>query len=177
MIAPENRFVFGYGSLIWRPGFTFVAAYPALLRGLHRSLSVISHHHRGTEAHPGLTFGLIPGGSCRGMAFEVEPHLWDQTRTYLREREQVTSVYLERECKVTLADGRSVPALTYIVDVHHPHFAGALDVARQADLVRNAIGQSGPNIEYVLNTVQHLAAMGISDRLLAELAELLLVAR
>lgn len=167
------RWVFGYGSLIWNPGFRFARSQIALLRGAHRSLCIYSTHHRGTPDRPGLVFGLVHGGSCQGMAFEVSHEDWDEVRQYLRDREQVTSVYREVFRPVRLADGRSVPALAYVVDEQHLQYAGRLAVEEQLRLVRDSHGTSGPNIDYVVNTADHLEQLGIHDRGLLELARLI----
>ena len=117
--------------------------------------------------------GLDEGGACRGLAFRVAPELSDPTLTYLREREQVTDVYVETTRPVSLLDGsgRELEAVCYIVDRGHPQYAGRLSLDRQAELVRSAIGQSGANIDYVLNTVRHLEEAGIHDVELAALAQ------
>lgn len=163
------HWVFGYGSLIWNPGFAYVSAHLGLLRGAHRSLSIISHHHRGTVERPGLVFGLTRGGSCRGMAFEVAPADWPTVRAYLEEREQVTSVYRDVMRPVTLADGRRVAALAFVVDESHDQFAGLLSPEQQLAMVRNGVGISGRNIDYVVNTARHLAQLGIRDHALMAL--------
>ena len=106
----KNPYVFGYGSLIWNPGFEFVHSERALLRGAHRSLSVYSHRHRGTVERPGLVFGLSRGGSCVGVAFEVEASKWPEVFDYLQAREQDRGVYRETVREVTLAsDARLAP--------------------------------------------------------------------
>lgn len=166
-----SRWVFGYGSLIWNPGFAHLGAHPALLRGAHRSLCIYSHLHRGTPERPGLVFGLVPGGSTRGMAFEVAEADWATVRDYLREREQANNVYREAWRPVVLGTGRVVPALAFLVDLGHAQYAGRLPLETQRDLVRDAVGNAGPNVDYVRNTVQHLGRMGIRDRQLAMLAE------
>lgn len=168
-----THWVFGYGSLIWNPGFRFAGSQIALLRGAHRSLCIYSTHHRGTPDQPGLVFGLVRGGSCQGMAFEVTHEDWIAVRDYLREREQVTSVYREVVRPVQLADGRSVPALAYLVDESHIQYAGRLAVEEQLRLVRHSAGSSGPNTEYVVNTAEHLERLGVRDRGLLELVRLL----
>lgn len=155
--------IFGYGSLMWRPGFEFEESQEARLHGYHRGFCVYSHVHRGTPERPGLVLGLDRGGSCRGMAFRVAPENQEATIAYLRAREQVTMIYLEREVPLALADGRKVRALTYIVDRQHRQYAGRLPLAQQVRLVRQGVGQSGPNPEYVANTVGHLEEMGIVD--------------
>lgn len=171
--SAATHWVFGYGSLIWNPGFAHVSAQQGLLKGAHRSLSIISHHHRGTVEQPGLVFGLTRGGSCRGMAFEVASDDWDNVRAYLQEREQVTLVYRDVMRPVHLADGRSVSALAFLVDERHEQFAGHLDLEQQLAMVRAGVGLSGRNVDYVLNTARHLASLGIRDRQLMALADIL----
>lgn len=167
-----THWVFGYGSLIWRPGFSFIRQAPALLNGAHRSLCIYSHRHRGTEAQPGLVFGLVRGGSCRGMGFEVEDRLWPEVVDYLRERELDKGVYRETLRPIHVGDD-VVDALTFLVDESHAQYAGRLEIAEQARLVRAGYGESGPNTEYVLETAKILKSMGIHDRYLDELVEAL----
>src|SRR5690242_156922 len=124
----KNPYVFGYGSLIWNPGFEFVHSERALLRGAHRSLSVYSHRHRGTAERPGLVFGLSRGGSCLGVAFEVAASDWETVLAYLQAREQDRGVYREVRREVTLTGGQRVLALAYLVNERHPQFAGHLPV-------------------------------------------------
>jgi cation transport protein ChaC len=162
--------VFGYGSLMWRPGFAHVETRMARLNGYRRALCVSSHVHRGSPDRPGLVLGLDRGGSCLGLAFRVPGNLRDEVITYLRERELVTSVYLERTLPVRLRDGGIVAATTYIVDRHHVQYAGRLDAADAARTVSGSVGQSGANEEYVLNTVAHLRALGIRDHWLEDVA-------
>jgi cation transport protein ChaC len=162
--------VFGYGSLIWRPGFAHVETQRARLHGYRRSLCVYSFVHRGTRERPGLVLGLDRGGSCVGLAFRVPGELRDEVIAYLRERELVTNVYLERLLKVRLAGGGTVDAVVYIVDRLHEQYAGALDAAEAAAVVRGAVGQSGINEDYVLSTLEHLEALGIRDHWLEDVA-------
>lgn len=171
----SDFWVFGYGSLMWRPGFAYVGHAPALLRGLHRNLCVYSHVHRGTPEQPGLVLGLDRGGSCHGLAFQVAPERWSATVDYLRAREQVTMVYKECRRTVDLLDGsrRRVSALCYVVDRRHPQYASRLSLEEQIACVRGGAGQSGANRDYLLNTLSHLAEMGISDSRLETLAKAL----
>jgi cation transport protein ChaC len=155
--------VFGYGSLMWNPGFSHRRSLRGTLRGAHRSLCVYSWVHRGTEERPGLVFGLDRGGACRGLAFEVDPADRDPVVAYLREREQVTSVYIETLRPVRLEDGRVVRALTYVVDRAHRQYAGRLPHATMIDIVRHAAGRSGRNPDYVRSTAAHLLQLGIRD--------------
>jgi cation transport protein ChaC len=168
--APD-LWVFGYGSLIWRPGFPFEESVGARLRGYHRSLCVFSHVHRGTPERPGLVLGLDRGGICRGLAFRVAAPHAQETIAYLRAREQATSVYIERRLRVTLEDGRQVPALVYVADRRHLQYAGRLPPETLLELVRHGRGSSGENPDYVLRTQEHLRKMGIFDPVLTELAQ------
>ena len=156
--------VFGYGSLIWRPGFAHVEARRALLHGYRRSLCIYSHVHRGTPQRPGLVLGLDRGGSCIGLAFRVKDDLHDEVIAYLRAREQVTNVYLERRLNVRLEGGGKAEAVAYVADRTHPQYAGALEAVDAARIVAGAAGQSGPNVAYLSSTVEHLQALGIRDR-------------
>lgn len=158
--------VFGYGSLIWRPGFEFAEESRALLHGRRRSLCIYSWVHRGTRERPGLVLGLDAGGSCAGIARLVRASQREAVIAYLRERELVTDVYLERWLPVALADGRRVEALTYVVNMASPQYAGRLAVGEIAGLVSGASGLSGPNDEYVINTLHSLERLGIRDRTL-----------
>ena len=169
----EDLWVFAYGSLIWRPGFTFRERVPARLTGAHRALCVLSHVHRGTPERPGLVLGLDHGGTCRGIAYRAPAAERAATLAYLRAREQVTKVYREVVRPVSLL-GREqprVPAVCYVVDRGHPQYAGRLDLKEQLHLVRQGHGQSGANRDYVLATVQALESIGLRDRDLHLLAE------
>lgn len=159
----DEFWVFGYGSLMWNPGFAFDARTQARAFGYRRALCVRSFVHRGTPDRPGLVLGLDRGGSCRGVAFRVPPPDREAVLDYLRKRELVTHVYLERHLPVALEDGRQVKALGYVVDRAHPQYAGALDVEEAAHIVHVSTGQSGPNHTYVANTVAHMQEMGIRD--------------
>jgi glutathione-specific gamma-glutamylcyclotransferase len=168
--ANEDLWVFGYGSLMWRPGFEHLERVPARIVGLHRALCVYSFVHRGTPEKPGLVLGLDRGGGCRGIAYRVAAARREATLAYLREREQVTKVYLETMRRVTLASGEA-NAVVYVVDRGHPQYAGRLDLERQLQLVRQAHGLSGANVDYVLATVAEIEAQGCRDRGLHLLAE------
>ncbi|MDE2330412.1 MAG: gamma-glutamylcyclotransferase [Bradyrhizobium sp.] len=170
-----DLWVFGYGSLMWRPGFEFVERVPARLIGEHRALCVYSFVHRGTPEKPGLVLGLDRGGACRGVAFRVAGKLRVDAVNYLREREQVTSVYREVSRSVWLENEprRRVSALTYVVDRGHVQYAGRLSFAEQLRYVRQGHGQSGNNRDYVLSTVGAIEAAGFRDFPLHRLAQML----
>lgn len=163
-----DLWVFGYGSLMWNPGFAHASSMAAMTYGYRRALCVRSYVHRGTEAAPGLVLGLDRGGSCRGMAFEVAASDRASVIAYLRERELVTHVYKERLLPLVLADGRRVSALGYVIDRAHVQYAGALKADEAALIVAHARGRSGENVDYVMNTLEHLRAMKIRDHWLEE---------
>ena len=170
--APDREFwVFGYGSLLWKQGFPVAEARRARLAGYTRGLCILSQVHRGTPERPGLVLGLEPGGSCEGMAYRVEEAHREDTIAYLRERELVTHVYLERTLPVRLVDeDREVRCLSFVVDPTHQQYAGDLCVEEAAARVSGARGQGGPNEEYVLNTVGKLNEIGIRDERLEAIA-------
>lgn len=159
----RDLWVFGYGSLMWRPGFEYLERIEATLFGYHRAFCVYSYVHRGTPERPGLVFGLDRGGSCRGIAYRVAADMADEVRRYLIAREQVTMVYLEARRKIRLADGRVECGLCFLVDRGHEQYAGKLDFIEQVRLIARSSGQSGPNWEYLANTISHFDAMGIPD--------------
>jgi glutathione-specific gamma-glutamylcyclotransferase len=167
----EELWVFGYGSLIWRPGFDYLERGIAQLHGFHRSLCVYSHSHRGTIERPGLVLGLERGGSCYGMAYRICESKRVETLKYLQEREQISFVYIEKYQGVKLQDGRKVMALTYVVDPKHPQYTGKLTLEQQLLFVRQGEGKSGKNPDYVINTVKALAELGVKDLRLQALAK------
>ncbi|MFN3656771.1 MAG: gamma-glutamylcyclotransferase [Pseudolabrys sp.] len=168
-----DLWVFGYGSLIWRPGFDYLERRTARLVGAHRALCVYSFVHRGTPEKPGLVLGLDRGGNCRGIAYRVTAGKRAETLQYLRGREQVTMVYREARRAVWLDDDpkQRVEAVCYMVDRGHEQFAGRLTLEQQLHHVRQGHGRSGNNRDYVLETVQALEKLGFRDRELHLLAE------
>jgi cation transport protein ChaC len=167
-----DLWVFGYGSLMWRPGFAFKERISARLIGLHRALCVFSFVHRGTPERPGLVLGLDRGGMCRGVAYLVSASKRAETIAYLREREQVTSVYLETMRQIELEDAarRRVRALCYIVDRSHVQYAGRLTMDESLHLIRQGRGSSGANPDYVVETVRALEELGYREGELHRLA-------
>lgn len=155
--------VFGYGSLMWRPGFAFMESRPALLRGYHRSFCVYSHHYRGTPEHPGLVLGLARGGSCRGIAFRVDRANEPSVKSYLDERELVSYAYTPKTVTVSLIEG-PVRAYTFVANTAHDQYAGDLGVERSAEIIMNAQGVAGLNRDYLINTVRQLEKEGFTDK-------------
>jgi glutathione-specific gamma-glutamylcyclotransferase len=172
-MSVEPLWVFGYGSLMWNPGFAWVERLPATLPGFARTFCMRSVHHRGTSESPGLVLALDPAPeiSCRGLAFRIPEGEKGGTLQYLRERELISSAYVEQTHRVNLDDGRAVVALTYVVDTTHVQYCGGLDLETQAQIIAKAAGGRGPNTEYLWNTVTHLGELGIEDLELFWLSE------
>jgi glutathione-specific gamma-glutamylcyclotransferase len=167
----DDIWVFGYGSLMWNPGFPYAEKQAATAHGVHRRLCVYSTHYRGTPEKPGLVMGLLRGGCCHGVAFRVRGPDVPATRAYLSEREQISKVYHEVFRPVRLRDGRTVPALCYVVDQKHRQFAGRLTAEEQLGMVAESCGLTGPNRDYVCNTAHSLREIGVSDRTLQWLSD------
>ena len=163
--TPRPLWVFGYGSLIWNPGFPVVEQSLATLHGFARSFCMSSIHHRGTVDHPGLVLALDPrdGAHCQGVAFRVPDDEADTTVAYLRERELISSAYVERILPITLASGTEATALVYVIDTGHEQYVADLALEEQAQIISTAVGGRGPNTEYLWNTASHLSELGIAD--------------
>jgi cation transport protein ChaC len=165
----DDRWVFGYGSLMWRPGFAHLQRRPAIAHGRRRAFCIYSVHHRGTPARPGLVLGLAPGGATRGAAYRVGASAWPDVYAYLRDREQPTETYFEAWAHVRLDDGALVEALVFLSDRTHPQWAGDLSLEAQARLIAGATGLSGRNVDYLRDLVVHLRDEGVGDRTMERL--------
>lgn len=167
----DTLWVFGYGSLIWDPGFRVAERRIARLDGWHRSFCMRSIHHRGTVENPGLVLALDQkeGAACTGVVFRVEPGQEDATLFALRERELVSSAYLERTLPVTTEAGPLL-ALTYVIDPDHVQYCH-LSPEEQAQIIAKATGGRGRNCDYLWSTAAHLADLGIGDPDLEWLAQ------
>jgi cation transport protein ChaC len=176
-VEPADIWIFGYGSLMWNPGFAYAEARRARLTGYHRAFCIYSIHYRGTERRPGLVLGLDRGGVCDGIAFRLAPDMRQGTLAYLRRRELIYGVYREALVQLDLAhtEGepqRTVWALAYIAERAHPAYAGRLPLAREAALIRRSAGRSGTNLDYLMSTRRHLQDLGIRERRLDRLVTL-----
>lgn len=166
----QNVWVFGYGSLMWNPGFDYLDVKLARIYGVHRAPCIYSWVHRGTQERPGIVMGLAHGGACVGKAFEISAERADETIDYLRSRELVTNVYLERIRPVHLETGEKINAVTYIADTRHQQYAGHLTKKQLVNQISGAVGKSGDNESYILDTANHLKELGIRDRMMEKIA-------
>ena len=163
--------VFGYGSLMWRPGFEYLERRKARLSGYRRAFALRSVRYRGTPEAPGLVLGLDwdPNAVCTGMAFRVCPTRGDAVRAYLAERELVTRSYFEVLHPIVLdpAPGddaaQTAEAICYILDRTHPQYCGGLTLEEQARIIARSAGPAGTNRDYLHNTVAHLVELGVED--------------
>lgn len=169
-IPAGDLWVFGYGSLMWNPGFPFRDRVPALVFGYHRALCIASHGHRGTPDHPGLVLGLDRGGACRGIAFRVARRDVNSTLQMLWAREMRRHGYQARLVRARLLD-RQVRALAFIADLAHARYAGALTVEETARRIANCHGARGPNLDYLMRTINHLAELGVRDHNLLRVSD------
>ena len=165
---PRDFWVFGYGSLMWDPGFPHVECRPARLDGYHRAFCIYSYRYRGTEARPGLVLGLKPGGTCLGRAFRVAGKDTAPVLAYLEDREMTSYVYRQMELPVAIG-ARREHATTYVADDSHPQYACGLSPEDTARLILRGAGERGPNIDYLENTLAHLEEMGVDEPELFEL--------
>lgn len=162
MSEPDFEWIFGYGSLMWRPGFPFIEQAQAQLDGYHRAACVYSHHHRGTEKTPGLVLGLDQGGTCDGIAFRIDINKRPQIIEYLHKRELIGYAYKPALVKIAIHND-IVHAYTFVADPEHPQYAGKLGKSKAAEIIMKAQGASGLNRDYLMNTVSKLEAEGFAD--------------
>lgn len=162
MTDADFEWVFGYGSLMWRPGFPFTEQASAVLQGYHRAPCVYSHHHRGTAETPGLVLGLDKGGACHGVAFRIDIKKRTQIIEYLHERELIGYAYIPALVNIEV-NGNEVSAYTFVADSSHPQYAGSLGINEAAGIIMQAQGISGLNRDYLLNTVTKLDSEGFAD--------------
>jgi len=158
-----DLWVFGYGSLMWSPGFRCSEKSVAFLRGYHRALCILSTRYRGTDRRPGLVMGLCHGGSCWGMAFRIPAARVPRVLASLWQREMQRRVYEARLLPVRIGRGARARALAFVADVRHPQFARELDLHGRARLVAQGIGQRGRCTDYIRNTLEHMYALGVTD--------------
>ena len=162
-LPPGDLWVFGYGSLMWSPCFSYKDKAPGRAHGYHRALCILSTRYRGTHHRPGLVMGLCRGGSCRGMAFRIAARDVSRTLRRLWSREMPRRVYQPRLVAIRLRGGRMVRALAFLADPLHPSYVRELDLHGRARLVAQGIGVRGPCVDYIQNTLDHMHEVGVRD--------------
>ena len=173
-LPQRDLWVFGYGSLMWSPGFRASEQATALVRGYHRALCILSSRYRGTPEKPGVVMGLCRGGSCWGIAFRVPRSRARGVLTKLWKREMLNNVYKPTLIRVTVAPGRRIRALAFVADPTHRQFVRELDLHGRARLAAQGIGQRGSCVDYIRNTLEHMLALGVDDPHLSRVLDLAL---
>ena len=166
-----DLWIFGYGSLMWSPGFRYAERKAGIVRGYHRALCILSSRYRGTPEKPGLVVGLCRGGSCWGMAFRVPAARVRRVLAMLWRREMLNRVYVPTLIPVALGPARRVRALAFVADTAHRQFVRELDLHGRARLVAQGVGQRGRCVDYIRNTLEHMLALGVTDPHLARVLE------
>jgi cation transport protein ChaC len=163
--------VFGYGSLIWKPDLSFDRREPARVHGYHRRLCLWSRVNRGTPQCPGLVAGLDRGGSCAGIAYRIPVESVRGQLTRLWQREMMTNSYHPRIIDCRLDSGAVVGALAFVVRRDAPNYTGRLDEEQIIEVFRRgSCGRYGTSLDYLVNTIRALRAHGIIDPHLERLA-------
>ena len=163
--------VFGYASLIWRPEFDAIEQRTAHVHGWHRALQMSSRVNRGTPERPGLVFALVPGGSCRGMVYRVDPARADAGLTRLWFREMPTGVYDARWLPCRTPQGM-VQALGFTLSRSSPNHTGPIGDEAMVTILRDATGRYGRTLDYLVETAVCLSRCGIRDREIERLVQL-----
>ena len=168
-----QMWVFGYGSLLWNPGFAYVEKRLARLTGYRRSFCMRSIHHRGTPASPGLVLALDADGAaiCDGLAFRIAPKNEEQVLAYLRARELISSAYYEKNVRLDLLEGGQLEALAYVINQTNEQYCRGLSLKEQARIITMARGGRGDNSEYLFKTVEQMEKLSIQDADLQWLAQ------
>ncbi|MBN9512331.1 MAG: gamma-glutamylcyclotransferase [Alphaproteobacteria bacterium] len=165
----EDVWVFAYGSLMWNPAIEFTEATPCSIEGWRRSFCFWVPLGRGTPELPGLMLALEGGGACEGIAYRLAPHQVHSELGILWNREMLSGVYQPRWVPAVLRDGRTVMAITFVVDPQHCQYCGDLPIERAAHHIAFAEGRRGPCRDYLANTVEHARSLGIHDPYIEEL--------
>ena len=158
---PGTFWIFGYGSLMWNPGFPYEERRHAVLAGFHRRFCIRSTIYRGTPEQPGLVLGIDNGGECHGMAFRVSAEQRDKVLDYLFEREMRAYVYSPTWVSIRIGD-KEAPALTFVVKRDHRQYV-LLPEDEMVQIIASSTGANGSNFEYLENTVHALHELGVPD--------------
>lgn len=167
----QDLWVFGYGSLIWRPDFDYAERRPAKVHGWHRALKMWSRINRGTPECPGLVFGMLSGGSCQGMVFRIPQGEAQATLERLWKREMITAVYDPKWLTCHTTHG-PVQALAFTLSRKSPSHTGELSEAQYRQIFSDACGIYGTTLDYARLTHEELRRHNIRDKALERLLRL-----
>ena len=168
----EAKWVFGYGSLIWRPDFEFIESQPADLSGYKRRFWQGSHDHRGVPEQPGRVVTLIPQPDthCTGKAYLIEAEVVQRTFERLDHREK--NGYERVHTTLNLHDGRAVEGLVYIAPRNNFAYLGEAPLPEVAQQILHSVGPSGRNIDYLFDLADALRELQAHDPHIFELESL-----
>lgn len=178
-----RTWIFGYGSLMWNPGFAYHCWRPALLKGYHRSYGMFSTRNRGTTGQPGMILSLAPGRFCTGKAFHVDPGQEEAALKYLDEREGLGRAHLRVRVPLHPMDGETgagsglvapegtgpqgnggiIHAHTYLPNLGYQNYIQGVPMGRVAELIASGAGYGGSSFDYLRNLIEILAGMGIAE--------------
>jgi glutathione-specific gamma-glutamylcyclotransferase len=167
----DDFWIFGYGSLIWKPDFDYAERRPARVQGWHRALKMWSRINRGTPECPGLVFGLLSGGSCQGVVFRIQKAVGQEVLTQLWAREMPTGVYDPRWLTCQTPHG-AVKALAFTLSRKSPNHTGVLSEEQYRRIFTEACGRYGTTLDYCEKTLEELRRHNIRDRHLERLLQL-----
>lgn len=166
-----STWLFGYGSLVWRPDFPFLQARDGYVVGWTRRFWQGSHDHRGVPGAPGRVVTLVreEGAICWGRAYEIDAPVWEHVARGLDHREK--DGYVRHRERVSFARDPQVEALVYVATPDNPSFLGDAPFDALVAQIRSAVGPSGTNVEYVLQLARALRAIGAADPHVDAIAE------
>ncbi|MGM0577279.1 MAG: gamma-glutamylcyclotransferase [Myxococcota bacterium] len=174
----RRMWIFGYGSLIWRPDFEFVERREGYIRGWKRRFWQGSPDHRGVVGAPGRVVTLLPDpeARCWGIAYRIAGAEADRILEALDARERAG--YERHEVRVHGRDpeARIARALVYVATERNPNFLGPSRAEVMAAHIVRSRGRSGTNSEYLLKLAEALRRMGVRDPHVEELEALVAAA-
>lgn len=165
----SDLWVFGYGSLIWRPEFESSEQHLTVVRGWHRALKMWSRVNRGTPEQPGLVLTLLSGGCCKGVAYRIPKAQAreDLHRLWVREMPN-QGVYDPKWLTCPTPQG-TIKALAFTLSRQSPNFTGELTPDQYRSIFTHSRGKFGSTLDYTRSTYDCLLAHGIRDQHLARL--------
>ena len=157
------HWIFGYGSLIWRPDFLYSERRRAGVRGWRRRFWQASPDHRGVPDAPGRVVTLVrePDAMCWGVAFMVAAADHDQIMTQLDRREK--NGYERIALALEFDDGTAADGITYVAGPRNPSFVGPAPLEEMVEQIASAIGPSGRNSDYLIALAETLRDLCVYD--------------
>ena len=162
--------LFGYGSLMWNPAFSYAERRSGTLRGWRRRFCLWMRLGRGTPEQPGLMLALDRGGTTRGVAFRLAQGEERAELLLVWRREMFTAAYHARWVSLTTDEG-PVHAIALVVNREHDQYAAGIDEDEVVKHIASAHGPLGSSAEYLFETLAHLEQLGLRDRCLERVGQ------